>query len=127
MTGVGYSAGVDRALLANSVVDHDLPCIGCGYNLRTLRWDGVCTECGHAVGDSVIDDDGLSHRFGLPIWVETPAWLRWNGAACFAYLAGAAGITWAISSDPLLEFKPFLWIHAATYSWMTLAAWLITR
>lgn len=26
-------------------VEIDLPCASCGYNLRTLRWDGRCPEC----------------------------------------------------------------------------------
>jgi hypothetical protein len=118
---------MDAVEAANPVVDHDLICIGCGYNLRTLRWDSVCTECGRAVEDSAIGPDGASHRLGLPIWVETPLWLRWNGAACFAYLAGAAGMCWAITNDPLLEFPPYLWIHLAAYTLTTVAWCLITR
>ena len=31
----------------------DLPCIGCDYNLRTLRADGRCPECGKEVAASV--------------------------------------------------------------------------
>lgn len=27
----------------------DLPCFTCGYNLRSLAIDGVCTECGKPV------------------------------------------------------------------------------
>ncbi len=30
----------------------DHPCVGCGYNLRTLPHAGKCPECGRAVGDS---------------------------------------------------------------------------
>lgn len=33
-------------------IEEDLECFGCGYNLRTLRHDAVCTECGMAVADS---------------------------------------------------------------------------
>lgn len=33
-------------------IEQDLECYGCGYNLRTLRRDGVCTECGLPVSDS---------------------------------------------------------------------------
>ncbi|MHC4695721.1 MAG: hypothetical protein ACYTFA_03145 [Planctomycetota bacterium] len=33
-------------------VDIDLPCISCNYNLRTLRVDGVCPECGEAVAET---------------------------------------------------------------------------
>ena len=31
----------------------DLPCLSCGYNLRTLRSDGRCPECGADVADTV--------------------------------------------------------------------------
>jgi hypothetical protein len=38
---------------SNGAVPDDLPCIGCGYNLRKLQATGVCTECGRAVEESV--------------------------------------------------------------------------
>jgi hypothetical protein len=38
---------------APSTIALDLSCIHCGYNLRTLRADGVCPECGHAVRASL--------------------------------------------------------------------------
>jgi hypothetical protein len=31
----------------------DLACIGCGYNLRSLRVDGVCPECGRPIESSL--------------------------------------------------------------------------
>ena len=34
-------------------VEADLPCFRCGYNLRTLPIDGVCTECGTGVSESI--------------------------------------------------------------------------
>ena len=30
-------------------VELDLPCVGCGYNLRTLAWESQCPECGQRV------------------------------------------------------------------------------
>jgi hypothetical protein len=35
------------------LVEEDLPCVGCGYNLRGLKEDGKCPECGLAIGESV--------------------------------------------------------------------------
>lgn len=31
----------------------DLECLGCGYNLRTLPADGLCTECAHPVRETL--------------------------------------------------------------------------
>lgn len=33
-----------------TLIDHDLPCVGCDYNLRTQPTDGACPECGMSVG-----------------------------------------------------------------------------
>ena len=41
----GGAVGADGA----GVVDTDLACARCGYNLRTAAWAGVCPECGLAV------------------------------------------------------------------------------
>ena len=38
-------------------VDHDHPCIKCGYNLRTLPTNGRCPECARPVADSLLPDD----------------------------------------------------------------------
>lgn len=35
-----------------SVIESDLPCRQCGYNLRGLLSSGACPECGHAVAES---------------------------------------------------------------------------
>ena len=37
-------------------VEDDLPCVGCGYNLRTLLSDGNCPECGLGVRRSLLGD-----------------------------------------------------------------------
>ena len=37
---------------ADGRIDQDLPCVKCGYNLRTMRDDGQCPECGASVGES---------------------------------------------------------------------------
>ncbi len=34
------------------MIDHDLPCVGCGYNLRGLSVDARCPECAAAIGPS---------------------------------------------------------------------------
>ena len=51
-----YGAGPGangKPLAAGGTVDDDVHCRTCGYNLRTLRTDGKCPECGEAVSDSI--------------------------------------------------------------------------
>jgi hypothetical protein len=42
-----------RRIPADARVADDLPCIGCGYNLRSALANGQCPECGRPVGDSL--------------------------------------------------------------------------
>jgi len=66
---------------ADERVALDLPCVACGYNLRTLRVDSVCPECAAPVEQS------LGQGFlcwSDHYWVETLA----NGAADLAVGTG---------------------------------------
>jgi hypothetical protein len=76
------------------MIDADLPCLTCGYNLRGLRSGGVCPECGLAVQRTL--------RGGL-LKFSRPSHLRsvHNGAELvllsFLFL-GPAGVTlWLLS------------------------------
>ncbi|MDP1662841.1 MAG: hypothetical protein Q8L55_13080, partial [Phycisphaerales bacterium] len=40
-----------------SIVMRDCGCVRCGYNLKTLRFDQVCPECGTPVKRSIIPED----------------------------------------------------------------------
>src|SRR5689334_22821964 len=46
-------------------IDRDLPCRGCGYNLRGLGAIGDCPECGRAILRTLLDDP-----------ITPSAWLR---------------------------------------------------
>lgn len=35
------------------IIDQDLHCANCKYNLRTLKRDGVCPECGFSIATSL--------------------------------------------------------------------------
>ncbi len=48
----------------------DAPCLGCGYNLRTMLPDRVCPECARPVADSVRPE---FLRFASPRWVRALA------------------------------------------------------
>jgi hypothetical protein len=62
----------DELTLSNSDsrIAIDLPCIRCGYNLRTLRADGACPECGESIGRST---SGEFLRLAPPDWVHALA------------------------------------------------------
>ena len=53
---------------AGEVVNEDIPCRKCGYNLRSMRTDGRCPECGTSVWVSL---QGTLLRYSDPNWVET--------------------------------------------------------
>jgi uncharacterized repeat protein (TIGR04138 family) len=57
---------------AELIISCDLPCVACGYNLRTLPIEGLCPECGQPVlktlqavpacEDEELDDLLLAHQ-----------------------------------------------------------------
>lgn len=55
----------------------DIPCVECGYNLRTLLIDGPCSECGKPVGETL---ELLKSR-----WAES-----WDSVRACTHLTGAA-------------------------------------
>lgn len=108
------AAGAAAAPAAGECVNSDIPCRNCGYNLRGLREDMACPECGTAVGLSTRGD---FLRFADPTWVDLIA-------------RGAAIIVWSI----LAQFAAVslgVWISTLTgntifLSLLTVAASLIS-
>jgi hypothetical protein len=47
----------ERTFAPDAQVSADLPCLGCGYNLREAKVAGVCPECGRLVRDSLVPLD----------------------------------------------------------------------
>lgn len=82
----------------NGAITVDTTCRRCGYNLRGLREDGRCPECGTAIGLSTRGD---LLRFADPDWVEKLArgvrFMLWGIAVSIAVgvlgacLGGLAG------------------------------------
>lgn len=61
--------------MAEMVIDSDVPCVKCGYNLRGLRHGGLCPECGMSVQYSLthgpfrgLDLEFVSRRVRLLFW-----------------------------------------------------------
>jgi hypothetical protein len=48
-------------------VRFDMPCIACGYNLRSLPFDGICPECAGSVRQSV---EGFRMQSAPPAYVR---------------------------------------------------------
>jgi len=82
-------------------LDLDLTCVRCAYNLRGLRPEGICPECGTAVARSC---QGNSLRFCDPNWVEQLAsGMRWVVASIvLGILLGllAGGVSAAMGGAP---------------------------
>ena len=87
----GLPAALPEAGLAQ-VVTADSPCRKCGYNLRGLRGDGRCPECGTPVGVSIL---GNLLRFSDPAWLRVVArgmgltLVGIYGQIIFGFLGGA--------------------------------------
>lgn len=60
----------DLALDAHGRLLDEVYCRVCGYNLRGADPKGVCSECGTAVGYSVVGD---MLRYSAPTWIRTVA------------------------------------------------------
>ena len=63
-----------------AVISRDLKCVGCGYNLRTMRVAGRCSECGLAVERSLLV---------LPQPQETPKAIK---LAAYALVVSVVGL-----------------------------------
>lgn len=56
-------------------IDHDVSCVSCGYNLRSLDVEGQCPECGADVAHTMHGD---YLRYADRAWIEqTLRGLRW--------------------------------------------------
>lgn len=62
--------------MAEMMIDSDMPCVQCGYNLRGLRHGGRCPECGLAVQYSLargpfraLDLEFVARRVRLLFWL----------------------------------------------------------
>jgi hypothetical protein len=74
---------VTPALDAEGRVAADIPCVRCGYNVRTLPATGVCPECAHPVAWS-LRGSGLCYA--------PPAWLRRINGGVLVLLCTLGGL-----------------------------------
>ena len=81
--------------MAVGVVEADVPCLGCAYNLRTLNVAGRCPECGVEVGPSV-----EAFYKGDALAVADKRWLDRLGAGVILLLVSAVLQVIAIGTSP---------------------------
>lgn len=110
--GFPVSESVGRAVL-----QRDVPCGNCGYNLRGLPRNGRCPECGRNIKDSLYRDDRL--ELCQIEWVRTLCWGLWILLAGLL-IFGVAGAAVIAREDQIA----MLAIPAAAL--MATGLWLIT-
>jgi len=107
-------------------IDRDLPCPGCGYNLRGLNYGRACPECGLAIEPPAADQDVLLAGNG-----PGRAALRVGLAAAFGCLVVVVAARFVLFVGGFKGVNPELArIYLTTglvlsVVW-TIAAWLIT-
>src|SRR5688572_1575750 len=110
--------GDDRGVAR--LVNSDLPCHKCGYNLRGLALDGRCPECGTPVGTSA---RGELLRYADPAWVaKLVRGLRLILWGVLAAIVAAAGGTCVFGETLLAEIVGFAGGLVNVYG-----AWLLTE
>lgn len=67
-----------------TLIENDLPCARCGYNLRAQAQDGACPECGAPVAEALAN----------PLYIGDPRRVRWirSGLWATALALGASGL-----------------------------------
>jgi hypothetical protein len=101
------------------LIDHDVACVKCGYNLVGLMSDGICPECGRKIkirsrdlpryGDSLVLAPmtwlGVLATGSLLLFISSlgvfaslgvAAWLAGKGVIAGPLIAGVFGIMWYI-------------------------------
>jgi hypothetical protein len=101
----------------------DVPCHGCGYNLRGLKSDGSCPECGASIA-STLDRAGVP-----PLSKSDPSWVRklyYGGIASGLGFLGILPIAAIPGAFLVAVEKPILVVGIAAWLATSLSAWLIT-
>ena len=104
----------------SSIIDRDLPCGRCGYNLRTLAATGKCPECGTAVARTIRGD------------VLAAANPRWRGGLRVGLTLLAAGLgSWValqvVAGQGYESIRVTRLMIAATLVLGALGVWLVSE
>jgi hypothetical protein len=103
------------------LLDLDVPCAQCGYNLRGLESDGVCPECALGIADSARRHRESGSPSGPSVALSSTAWLASlrDGVTLLLLTAG-------------VEFCVYLsqwWMrdYRGYYTFGSLAGWVVAR
>ena len=112
-------------------IDADVPCVKCGYNLRTLPIDGKCPECALSVAESLDAQRRLAIRLGQDLAEQPRRWLITVASAIIAFLVCVvlsmlivASVRASNANQPSHQFLVGFGILILL---MTLAVWLMTQ
>lgn len=95
----------------------DLPCLKCGYNLRTLPADARCPECGY--------DTFLTLHGGLPI-IDTRARRLRLAAACLTLAGATVWFTLLLRNDVGYNTVHGIWTTDPAWVFLPVSiAWLV--
>jgi hypothetical protein len=110
-------------LLAGGVIDRDLYCVECAYNLRGLDPAGRCPECGNDISLSLRDD---LLRFASAGWLKTVrrGFIFMYYALTFGFLLGFASVS-AVGVAPVAN-RGQGWLLAFGVGLMTVAGVYLT-
>jgi hypothetical protein len=102
------------------VVQEDVPCRRCAYNLRTLAVDGRCPECGTEVRPSLR---------GRELVNADPDWLSWICRGAVLFGTGLILLTglWIALVFGRLGSDAFIFVLAALGLMPCAGAWFMTR
>jgi hypothetical protein len=112
-------------------VPYPLPCVGCGYDLVGLAEDGVCPECGVAIGRSVSGDhlfasskeyrEKLARGARLAVWGAWAGWVSLGLLGPYWVAIGAAfaprfALAWAWTAGVAIGLA----LHLSGRGWLLL-------
>jgi hypothetical protein len=105
------------------MIDRDMRCARCGYNLRTTVSDGRCPECGLIVSDSIQPDSLDTAQRGWVAKQRAGVWLQFA-----SYLLAAVAIIGEMYRSYLPGLTPaaMMVLRVAPLLGVAVAVWLLT-
>lgn len=80
----------------------DMPCLGCGYNLRTLAVSSACPECSHQIEDTLRKWEPPSDPYDLICLCSAAGGLAWIPVLLLASTSILIVLAWLLHSVVLV-------------------------